>query len=393
LFGLSFRFDLGNSLGVIEPTCSAAAEDWDLLQSFFPPGWEDLARTTQALKGLRQDKSPANLLRTLLLHVGCGYSLRETVVRARQAGLADLSDVALLKRLRKSEHWLHALSVGLWAQRALPKQEHGVSVMRLIDATTVREPGKTGSLWRIHYSLQIPSLRCDFFKVTSSEGAGTGEGFGQISVQKGEYLIADRGYSNTEGIDSVDRSGAFLTVRLNQGAVRVVDGRGRPVQLLPKLERLTRPGQVGSWTLALAHPGGQVTGRICALRKTQVAIDTAQRKLKQEAKREARQLKPETLEFAKFITVFTTFPKELFPPAAVLEAYRTRWQVELVFKRFKQLAQLGHLPKHDDESARSWLYGKLIVALLTEKLVQHASTISPWGYELPAPAPTEKSVA
>lgn len=373
--------------------CSAAAEDWELLQSFFPTGWADLAQTTNALKGLRQDKSAANLLRTLLLHVGCGYSLRETAVRARQAGLANLSDVALLKRLRKSEHWLHALSVGLWSQRPLAKLNSDKQVMRLIDATTVKEPGKTGSQWRIHYSLQIPSLRCDFFKITSSQGTDTGEGFGQISVQKGEFLIGDRGYSNTEGIDSVVQAGAFLTVRLNQGAVRIVDSQGRSVELLPKLERLTRTGQVGSWKLSLAHKAGQVSGRICALRKTKVAIELAQRKLRQEAKREARQLKPETLEFAKFITVFTTFPEKLFPPLAVLHAYRIRWQVELVFKRFKQLAMLGHLPKHDDESSRAWLYGKLIVALLTEKLVEQASALSPWGYELQELIASEKSMA
>ena len=31
---------------------------------------------------------------------------------------------------------------------------------------------------------------------------------------------------------------------------------------------------------------------------------------------------------------------------------------------FKSLAQLGHLPKHDEVSAQAWLYGKLLVALL-----------------------------
>ena len=50
-----------------------------------------------------------NLLRMLLIHLGCGHSLRETVVCARQANLADLSGVALLKRLRKSKDWLYAL--------------------------------------------------------------------------------------------------------------------------------------------------------------------------------------------------------------------------------------------------------------------------------------------
>ena len=90
---------------------AAANEDWDLLVSFFPGNWRDLAASTGALKGLRKDKSAETLLRTLLIHLGCGHSLRETVVRARQANLADLSDVALLKRLRKSRDWLYALCV------------------------------------------------------------------------------------------------------------------------------------------------------------------------------------------------------------------------------------------------------------------------------------------
>jgi len=39
--------------------------------------------------------------------------------------------------------------------------------------------------------------------------------------------------------------------------------------------------------------------------------------------------------------------------------HRMRWQIELVFKRLKSLAQLGRVPKHDDRSSRAWLYGKL----------------------------------
>ena len=105
-------------------------EDWDLLKTFFPADWEQLAGTTRALKGLRQDKSAERLLRTIMLHVGCGYSLRETVVRARASGLADLSDVALLKRLRKCEQWLYALAVGFWQQRGLAQLRPGQRIMR-----------------------------------------------------------------------------------------------------------------------------------------------------------------------------------------------------------------------------------------------------------------------
>ena len=80
--------------------------------------------------------------------------------------------------------------------------------------------------------------------------------------------------------------------------------------------------------------------------------------------------------------VLTTFPDDQYSPVTILEWYRFRWQIELVFKRFKQIAQLGHLPKHGEESAQAWLYGKLFVALLTEKLIEQANAFSPWGYPL-----------
>ena len=78
---------------------------------------------------------------------------------AWKANLADLSDVASLKRLRKSN-------------------------VRAFDATTVNEPGKAGSLWRTHYSVSLPSLACDFFKLTATEGPGTGELFRQSPIQQ-----------------------------------------------------------------------------------------------------------------------------------------------------------------------------------------------------------------
>jgi len=49
------------------------------------------------------------LLRTILLHIARGYSLRETVVQVPAAQLASVSDVAPLKRLRNAEGWLRTV--------------------------------------------------------------------------------------------------------------------------------------------------------------------------------------------------------------------------------------------------------------------------------------------
>ena len=367
----------------MEDEAFAVDEDWDLLQSFFPKGWEDLAMQSDALKGLRKDKSAKLLLRTLLLHVGCGHSLRETVVRAREAKLADLSDVALLKRLRKSVDWLHAMCQALWGERLACDHEQ-TRAMHLIDGSIICEPGKTGSRWRLHYSLRWPSLSCDFFKLTPVEGEGSGENLTQFPVRPGEFYLADRGYSSPSGIRHITQHGGHLCVRLNPSAVRICEPKGELFPLIDELQKIQKPNQVGQWRVTIADSAGKVAakGRLCALRKSLAATQMAQAKLKIKAKKRGETLRPETLEYAKYVMVFTTFPAKQFPASSVLRWYRLRWQVELVFKRFKQIAELGHLPKYDPESAKGWLYGKLFVALLTEKLLAHAQSFSPWGYGL-----------
>jgi hypothetical protein len=361
---------------------NAMDEDWDLLASFFPAGWRDMAQQTGALKGLRQDKCEEKFLRTLLIHLGCGCSLRETVVRAREARLADLSDVALLKRLRKSGDWLHHLCLGLFAERGLNQTQGGEPKLRLIDASIIKEPGPTGSLWRVHYSLDWPSLRCGFFRLTATEGEGTGESLCHFPLTAGEYLLADRGYSNATSIHYAAERKAFLTVRLNPQGLRINDPQERPFDLLKRLSTVKKAQRVMCWPVKI--PGrtgkGPISGRICVIRKSKAAIEQAKRKLRRKASKNGTKLQSETLIFAEYVMVFTTFPEETYSALRVLESYRIRWQIELVFKRFKQIANLGHLPKQDEKSSQAWLYGKLFVALLTEKLMAHAESFSPWGY-------------
>lgn len=364
------------------------AEDWAVLESFLPANWRDLATSTGALKGLRKDKSAENLLRVLLLHLGCGHSLQETALRARRADLADMTAAAVWNRLQKSSDWLRSLCVELFRERGLALAGTGGFQIRAFDATTVKEPGRYGGLWRIHYSVRLPSLACDFFRLTATQGAGTGESFRRFPLQAGDYLLADRGYSTASGLRHVEQAGAFATVRVNTKSLPLGTPTGTPFDLLAAVRHLRQAGQVGCWSVAaLDRDGARVVGRICALRKTAEAIRLAHKALRRKASKKGLCLEPHTLEFARYVILFTTFPSDAFPAAAILDWYRTRWQVELVFKRFKSLAQLGHLPKHTDASAKAWLYGKLLVALLVEKLLAHARSISPWGCRMAA-APT-----
>lgn len=197
-------------------------EDWDVLVSFFPDNWKELAIKSNALKGLRKHKSEEGLLRTLLMHLGCGYSLRETAVRARKSKLGDFSDVALLKRLNKSRDWFYMMCVSLFNEKGISLSTDNNLKVRLFDSTNVKEPGKTGSLWRIHYSLQLPSFSCDFFKLTETEGNDTGDSFTQFSVEEGDHIIADRGYSTANGIYHIASNDAYVIVRVNTKSLNIL---------------------------------------------------------------------------------------------------------------------------------------------------------------------------
>lgn len=358
-------------------------EDWPILLSFFPHNWAEMASDTDALKGLRKNKDAENYLRTLLIHVGSGCSMRETVARAKLAGLADFSDVAFLGRLQKAKDWLHSMCIALFEEKGIAFNTECGFEARLFDTTIVKEPGKTGSQWRIHYSVKVPSLTCDFLKITEAKGQGTGESFSQYSIKKDDYIVADRGYSKASGIHHVSAKNAYVIVRVNSGTLILLDQDGRRFPLLENITTLQNPGAVKYWKVQIPHrQNATVKGRLCAIRKSNEAIKLAHDNIYRNAQKKCHTIKPETLEYAKYVTVFTNYPEDSFSPADILEWYRVRWQVELVFKRFKSIAQLGHLPKYNDDSSKAWLYGKLFVALLTEKIIAYASSISPWGYIL-----------
>jgi hypothetical protein len=360
---------------------NAADEDWELLTTFFPGEWRRLARTTGALKGLRQDKGEENYLRVLMLHFGCGLSMRETVTRAKEAKLAELSSVALFKRLRKSREWLYQMCCALFEERGLNPTIATKYNLRLVDGTIIKEPGPTGAQWRIHYSLRWPALRCDYFKLSAVEGAGTGESLRQFPIARGEHLLADRGYCHASGIHHTAEHNGYVTVRLNPDGIALQTQAGEPLNLLPKLKPIQRSGQIAVWNaLVPFEQRPPVAVRICVIRKSKAAIALAHKQLRRKASKQGSELQPQTLLYAEYVMVLTTFPEKEFPAPLVLEWYRFRWQIELVFKRFKQIAQLGHLPKTDSESAKAWLYGKLFVALLTDKVLTQARALSPWGY-------------
>jgi Transposase DDE domain len=360
-------------------------DDWPLVCQLLPPGWQEQAFHLGALRRARGFPDAAVLLRTLLVHLAGGCSLKETATIAQQAGWCDVSSVVLFKRLRAAEQWLRWMANQLRQRHPTPSLPHGYRV-RAIDATTVGRPGSLGTDWRLHFSVDLVDLQCDFFQVTDVHG---GETFRRIPVACGDVLLGDRCYGTPPGIAHVAQAGGHVLVRVNHKSLPLFDIEGEPFRLVDEL-RSTIVGQVREWPTLVRHGGRDYPGRLVAVKRDRWSACLERRALRKRASKKQKKLSRTALFLAGYFFVWTDVSTETLDAAAVLAWYRCRWQIELYFKRMKSILGLGDLPKRREDSCRAWLHGKLLVALLLERLLDHAEHFSPWGYEL---APAAQSLA
>jgi len=377
------------------------SEDWTLIESLLPDGWQDKARELGAFRRARGFADARVLLRVMLIHLAEGCGLRETAVRARAAGLAQVSDVALLKRLKSCCGWFewlveHVRQAPEWRDPAVPAVSMNALAgrrLRVVDGSMVSEPGPTGSQWRLHYAIGLPALQCQEVHL----GPRTeGETLKRFTVRAGDVFIADRGYAHPAGVAHVTAHQGDVIVRMNLVTLPLYEPAEHgdaPWDILAHVRTL-RVGEVRDWPVSV-RPGAAsrrrgpavvIPGRLCAVRKSTEASAQARTRVRRESQRNGTVLQPQTLEAADYVFVFTTLASSV-SAEQVLSGYRLRWQIELAFKRLKSLIQLGHLKKHDALAARSWLQGKLLVALIVARLIAHAERISPWGYDLARLAP------
>jgi hypothetical protein len=361
---------------------SANADEWGIIKSLLPVGWEEAAREQGAFQRVRYTDSPASLLRLLLFHAVSGGGLRATTAQAKAAGIASMSPVALQKRLRTSGDWLEWIARELCQQfRTQPRLPQGLRP-RVIDSTTIQAPASRKTDWRLHFMLDLLTLQCDWHELTDASG---GEAIERAPMRAGDVILGDRNFFRSQSVRAVVEREAHVVVRMRWQHGRMLRESGRPFKVLPAARRL-RVGQVGEWNVRLLPADGKepIAARVVAVRLPAPVAKRAEKRAKKTARRKGKKIDDRTLQAAHFIAIFTTLPAEQLSARDVLEIYRHRWQVELSFKRLKQLLRLGRLPHKDKRAARSWILAKLVVALLLEKLYRNAQSFFPWGYPLEA---------
>ncbi|MCC7538390.1 MAG: transposase, partial [Deltaproteobacteria bacterium] len=311
------------------------------------------------------------LLRFLLLHIGAGLPLRQTVAVMAEAGLPSLSPMRLHKKMCRAAPYLRALVERMvdWPTEGAPERWGGY-VFSAVDATAVCGPGATGTDARIHTKLRIADVALTEVQVTDEHG---GESLRRFAWEPGELAVGDRAYFTPPGIQHVLKCGADVLVRYRLEGVELSDGHGHIVDVLSAVSHLAI-AEVFDMDVEAALPDGIAAGRLIAYRLPDDAVERARERLRRE---KGGPLSERVFESAKYVLLFTTASRQRLSAERCLQGYRLRWQIELQFKRWKSLCGFDLLPNQRDDTTLAWIYGKVLLGLLLDRMASIPVELSP----------------
>lgn len=329
---------------------------------------EASARETKAFQRRRAVRSAVDLLRLVLAYCLGDRGLRSIAGWSSAVGLADLSDVALLQRLRQCGDWFKLLVSRVLAHE-VPAVGRG-RLIRLVDGTAVAQAGtkarKSNEIWRIHSAFDVPAERFSHFELTDQKG---GETIDRIPVVKGEIRLADRAYMQPDRIANVREDGGDIVIRAGWKSARWLDADAKLFDMTAAFRAAEHSGLIDQPIWVARKRGPPLALRLVAVKKSEQAAEAARRKVRQDARRWGYTASHATLQAADWVIIATTLAQQEFSTQDILALYRVRWRIELGFKRLKSIVGLAQPPGKDERSARPWVLAHLLMILLLEPLV------------------------
>lgn len=145
--------------------------------------------------------------------------------------------------MRHTLPWLGRI-IGAWLQQRQSRLAGQVGCVRLIDATTISQPGSQGTDWRLHAKFDLAAFSLTGVEITD---AGGGETLERHAAQEGEINVADRGYAHRRGLGAIFAALAYIVVRITWQNLPLEQADGRKFDLIGWLRTQSRyPCEVAS---------------------------------------------------------------------------------------------------------------------------------------------------
>jgi hypothetical protein len=176
----------------------------------------------------------------------------------------------------------------------------------------------------------------------------------------GALRMGDLGFFSLKQLAEDDHQGIFWLTRYKAGT-RLYDPHGQPIDLLAWLRCQTEVRFECDVLLGKQHP---LTSRLVAERVPAQVVEKRKRKLREYARKKQTPLTAELLALAEWTLILTNIPTFLLSIPEALVLLRVRWQIELLFKRWKSLFSIDEWRSANPWRILTELYAKLLTVVM-----------------------------
>jgi len=204
------------------------------------------------------------------------------------------------------------------------------------------------------------------------------------SRQQAEYpprslRITDLGYFNVSVFALMVLADVYFLSRLQFGT-KVMHGEDGVVDILPWLSK--QPGPIVDQWILLGKDQ-RLRCRLIAWRLPEEQANRRRQKLRKETlSKRGQQPSAERLAWCDWTILVTSVPEEMLTPREAIVLYRARWQIELLFKRWKSQGLVAQLSGSTEVRQMVRVWARMIAALVQHWLVVACSWGDPtrsWG--------------
>jgi hypothetical protein len=307
----------------------------------------------------------------------CGVEVTAQAIEQRHtARLAEFLE-ALFRRATQSV---------VQSQKSLAPLLERFAAVLILDSTTLtlpdalrdRFPGCGGShgggqaAMKLQVQWDLNSGGLDAVVIESGRDCDYKTSLQSAPLLPGSLRITDLGYFDTEVFERFNQQGVYWLSRLQFGT-SVFTADAQRLSLLDWLGE--QPGPFVDQPIRMGTER-KVACRMVAWRVPQEVADRRRQKLIAEARRkDGRVPSKERLAWCDWTILVTNATAELLNPKEIAVLYRARWQIELLFKRWKSLGLIAELSGSTEVRQMIRLWSRLLAVLMQHWLL----LCSVWG--------------